>query len=80
MERAKEIPLPMVDDSLPESARVGGHGTAEYAVTLDFLQAIETGRKPALDEVRAMDLTVPGLVAHESATRGGMWMDIPAVE
>ena len=26
-----------------------------------------------------MDLTVPGLVAHESATKGGVWLEVPDV-
>ena len=79
MDRAQEIDLPMVDSSLPESARAGGHGTAEYALVRDFLRALATGRKPGLDEQRAMDLTVPGLVAHESATKGGVWLEVPDV-
>ena len=60
-------------------ARAGGHGTAEYALVQDFLAALEAGRKPPLDEVRAMDLTVPGLIAHESAMSGGNWLDVPLV-
>lgn len=77
METAQTIPLPMIDASLPASARAGGHGTAEYALVRDFLHTLDTGRKPDLDEIRAMDLTVPGLVAHESAMRGGIWLDVP---
>jgi predicted dehydrogenase len=77
MDKPQEIALPLVDASLPESARAGGHGTAEYSLIRDFLSALETGRKPFLDEVRAMDLTVPGLIAHESAMKGGVWLDVP---
>jgi hypothetical protein len=43
----------------------------------DFLRALSTGEKPVLDEVRAMDLTVPGLIAHESAMQGGRWLEVP---
>src|SRR5574340_775432 len=67
MERAQRFPVSFVDESLPEGARAGGHGTAEYGVLQDFLKALETGTKPPLDEVRAMDLCLPGLVAQASA-------------
>ena len=79
MERAQRIKVSYVDESLPAKARAGGHGTAEYGVLQAFLRALETGEKPALDEVRAMDLCVPGLIAHESATKGGVWMEVPSL-
>jgi predicted dehydrogenase len=75
---AVDIPVPLSDPSLPESALAGGHGTAEYLLVADFLDALEAGRRPRIDEVRAMDMTVPGLVAHESALRGGQWLDVPS--
>jgi len=78
MQEAKEIDVPVSDPSLPESARAGGHGTAEYCLVQDFLRSLEQGEKPRIDEVRAMEMTAPGLVAHESATRGGEWLDVPS--
>jgi predicted dehydrogenase len=77
METAQALAVDIVDTSLPEEARAGGHGTAEYSLVQDFLSALESGRKPPLDEVRAMDLTVPGLVAHQSAMQQGRWLDVP---
>jgi predicted dehydrogenase len=78
MEDWQEIEVGTVDTSLPEKARAGGHGTAEYALVMDFLAALESGKKPPLDEIRGMDLTVPGLIAHESALRGGEWLAVPS--
>jgi predicted dehydrogenase len=78
MERAQKIPVSLVDESLPAEAKAGGHGTTEYGVLQDFLRALETGTKPPLDEVRAMDICVPGLIAHESAMKGGVWMEVPS--
>jgi hypothetical protein len=77
METAHPLPVSTVDVSLPAEARAGGHGTAEYSLVQDFLQALESGQKPPLDEVRAMDLTVPGLVAHQSALQQGRWLEVP---
>ena len=79
MQAQKEIDVPMSDMSLPESARAGGHGTAEYCLVQDFLRTLERGEKPRIDVVRAMDMSVPGLIAHESAMRGGVWMDVPSL-
>jgi len=78
MAQSQEIEVPLSDPALPESAKAGGHGTAEYLLVQDFLTALERGVKPRIDEVRAMDITVPGLVAHESALRHGEWLDVPS--
>ena len=78
MESHQEVEVLVSDPSLPESARAGGHGTAEYCLVQDFLGSLERGEKPRIDEVRAMDMTAPGLVAHESAMRGGIWLDVPS--
>ena len=32
------------------------------------------------DIVKAIEMTVPGLVAHESAVKGGAWLDVPQFE
>ena len=69
----------MADTSLPSWASSGGHGTAEYFVVEAFLKALATGKKPPLDEVRAMELTIPGIVAHNSAAKNGIWMDVPSM-
>lgn len=78
MDKHQQIDVPVSDPSLPESARAGGHGTAEYCLVQDFLRSLERGEKPRIDEVRAMEMTVPGLLAHESAMRGGEWLDVPS--
>jgi predicted dehydrogenase len=66
-----------VDPSFPEYATMGGHGTSDYNTLLQFLNALDTGKKPILDEIRAWDMTVPGLIAAESAFQNGKWMDVP---
>jgi predicted dehydrogenase len=77
MDRDREVDVWLSDPTLPESARAGGHGTAEYSLVQDFLGSLERNETPRIDVVRAMDITVPGLIAHESATRGGEWLDVP---
>ena len=65
------------DKNAPAEAKLGGHGTSEYYLVRDFLDSIVYDTKPAIDVVRAMDMSVPGLIAHEAAMEGGVWKDIP---
>jgi predicted dehydrogenase len=71
------FPCPTSDPDAPPAARHGGHGTSEYYMIRDFLDALDAGRQPPIDVMRAMDFTVPGIIAHESAMKGGKWMDVP---
>lgn len=71
------IPCPLSDPAAPEEARAGGHGTSEYYMIRDFLDALDAGHRPPIDVMRAMDFTVPGIIAHEAAMRGGEWMEVP---
>jgi len=64
------------DKNAPEEAKLGGHGTCEYFLVNDFLSSIINDTKPPIDIVRALDMSVPGLVAHECAMEGGVWKDI----
>ena len=43
----------------------------------DFLDALAGKQAPPIDAVRAMDYTVPGIIAHQAAQRGGVWLDVP---
>jgi predicted dehydrogenase len=61
----------------PEAARHGGHGTSEYWMLRDFLAAIREDRPPPIDIDAALDYTVPGILAAESARRGGEPMAMP---
>mgnify|MGYP000181161977 CR=1 FL=1 len=74
---SQPIDCPTVDPDAPEEAKKGGHGTSEYYMIRDFIGAIETRTRPPIDVVRAVDFTIPGLLAHESAMKGGVWLDVP---
>jgi len=75
--RTRAIPCEVSDPNAPAEARQGGHGTSEYYMIRDFLAAIERDARPPIDVIRSMDFTVPGIIAHESAMKGGVWMDVP---
>jgi predicted dehydrogenase len=58
-------------------ARAGGHGTSEYWMLRDFLAAVR-GEQPApIDLHRALDYTLPGIVAVESHRQGGAVLPVP---
>ena len=74
---AQEIDCPLVDPNAPTEALLGGHGTSEYFLVQDFIDAIDTNTKPPIDAVRAVEFTAPGIVAHEAAMQGEVWLDVP---
>ncbi|MBQ7566007.1 MAG: Gfo/Idh/MocA family oxidoreductase [Oscillospiraceae bacterium] len=60
----------------PDSAK-NSHGTSDFYIAQDFLDCVEFGNKPFLNEDRAFELTMPGLIAHEAAIKGNVWLDVP---
>jgi predicted dehydrogenase len=74
---AQLIDCPTSDPNAPLEARQGGHGTSEYYMIRDFIEAVENHTRPSIDVIRAVDFTVPGILAHEAAMSGGKWLDVP---
>jgi len=70
-------PCPLSDPSLGEKGEKGGHGTSEYYMIRDFLDAVENRKRPPIDIIKAIDFTVPGIIAHQSAMEDGKWLDVP---
>ena len=62
---------------LPPGMPLGGHGGSHGYLTNEFISAIIQNRKPLVDVVMALNLTVPGIVAHQSALKGGELLKIP---
>ena len=73
----QEIDCPAADPAAPKEAFGGGHGTSEYYMIRDFIDALANKLKPPIDVIRAMDFTVPGLCAQKSIESGGGWVDVP---
>ena len=74
---AETMKYSTVDPDAPEEAKSGGHGASEYYMIRDFIEAVKNGTRPPLDVMRAADFTIPGIIAHEAAMKGGVWMDVP---
>lgn len=62
---------------LPPKVVPGSHGGSHGYLMNEFVTAILENRKPSVDIGMALNLTVPGVVAHQSALKGGEWMKIP---
>jgi predicted dehydrogenase len=65
------------DPQAPPEALGGGHGTTEYYMVRDFIEAVDEAARPPIDVIKAMDYTIPGICAHESAMNGGKWIGVP---
>lgn len=71
------LPLNTDVPRAPAGAGAGGHGTAEFFMVRDFIQAIREDTVPTLDIGAALDMSLPGLCAHQSALAGGAPVEVP---
>jgi predicted dehydrogenase len=62
---------------LPPGVPAGGHGGSHGFLMNEFILSILEDRKPLVDIATALNMTVPGIIAHESAMKGGEWLKIP---
>ncbi len=53
------------------------HDGSHTFLTHEFIDALVNNRRPAIDVHEAVAYTAPGIVAHESALKGGRQMKIP---
>jgi predicted dehydrogenase len=63
--------------ALPPGVRPGGHGGSHGYLGDDFIDAILRGRKPAVDVIDALNMTVAGYYAHLSAMKDGETFTVP---
>lgn len=63
--------------SLPEGVPAGGHGGSHGRLTDEFITAIIQERSPLVDIKTALNMSVPGIIAHQSALKDGELLKIP---
>ncbi len=56
-----------------------GHGGADKKMLKEFLSCVAEHRKPILDVDFGIQMSLPGILAHESAVNGGMPVEIPEI-
>lgn len=77
LKKALEKGVQTKKPALPPGVAAGGHGGSHGYLADDFIDAILRGRKPAVDVIDALNMTVPGYYAHLSAMKNGERLKIP---
>ena len=62
---------------LPPGVDAGGHGGSHGYLMNEFVTAILENRTPLVDVTKALNMTVAGIVAHQSALKEGELMKVP---
>ena len=62
---------------LPPGVPAGGHGGSHGLLMNEFITAILADRQPLVDVYESLAMTVPGIVAHRSALKGGETLKVP---
>ncbi|GMQ80514.1 MAG: Gfo/Idh/MocA family oxidoreductase [Planctomycetia bacterium] len=62
---------------LPPSVQPGGHGGSHGYLGHEMVMSILENRKPLVNVAWALNMTVAGIVAHQSALKDGQLMKIP---
>lgn len=62
---------------LPPGVRAGGHGGSHGYLGHEFVMSILEKRQPLVDIISALNMTVSGMVAHQSALKDGELLKIP---
>jgi predicted dehydrogenase len=62
---------------LPPAVNAGGHGGSHGQLSNEFVLSIIQDRKPVVDIVQSLNMTVCGIVANESALKDGQRLKVP---
>lgn len=73
MKNLPEVSRPKLPEGMPE----GGHGGSHGQLTHDFITCILENKKPWIDVRLSLNLSVPGIIAHQSALQHGKSLNIP---
>ena len=72
----KNLPS-MKRPALPPGVDAGSHGGSHGYLTDEFISAILQDRTPVVDIAAALNMSVSGIVAHQSAMKNGELLKIP---
>ena len=68
-----EIPIGL---QFPGESAAGGHGGADKKMIMDFISCILNDTAVPIDVDRGIRMSLPGIIAHESAVKGSIPLDI----
>lgn len=73
-----EVPAYWKTDMLPPSMRHNsGHDGSAAFISAEFVNAIVEDREPEINLYESLAMTVPGIVAHQSALKDGEQLSVP---
>ena len=76
-----EIPKYWETEMLPEAMRHGsGHDGSHTFLAAEFINALVEDREPAIDVYESLAMTVPGIVAYQSALKDGEQLEVPGFD
>ena len=67
----------LVKPQLPPGMETGGHGGSHGYLTNEFVTALLENRSPLINIAWSLNMTVPGIVAHQSALKDGELLKVP---
>ena len=78
---AQKIEVPQywqTSEMIPEGMRhASGHGGSATFISAEFVNALLEDREPEIDVYESLAMTVPGIVAHQSAYKDGEQLEVP---
>jgi len=75
------VPQYWKTDRLPEAMRHdSGHGGSAVFICAEFIEALLADREPVIDLYESLAIVAPGLVAHQSALKGGEQLRVPSFD
>jgi predicted dehydrogenase len=75
------VPQYWKSDMLPEPMRhESGHGGSAVFISAEFVNALLEDREPEIDLYDSLAMTVPGIIAHQSAMKDGEQLPVPQFE
>ena len=73
---AKDLP-DTTRPPLPPGVPAGGHGGSHGSLAHEFITSILEDREPLVNIYEALAMTVPGIIAHQSALKDGETLPVP---
>ena len=70
-------PVEMAKPPLPPGMPAGGHGGSHGYLTEEFVNSILQKRNPLINVAWSLNMTIPGIIAHQSALKNGELLEIP---
>lgn len=73
----QELLAEVIPDRAHAPTSAGGHGHTEFWMLTTFVDAVRTGSPMPVDIHRALDMTLPCILALDSAANDGAWVTVP---